>query len=62
MINIEQKLLDFLAEEGLQTVKDVMANTEKFSKNVAFLRIVWKEANNLSGESDTRISPAKKIK
>ena len=62
MINIEQKLLDFLAEEGLQTVKDVMGNTEKFTKNVAFLRIVWKEANNLSGESDSRTSPAKKVK
>ena len=39
-----------------------MANTDKFSKNTAFLRIVWKEANNLAGGSDSRTSPAKKVK
>ena len=61
MINIEQKLLDFIAEENIQTVKDVMANTDKFSKNTTFLRIAWKEVNNLAG-GEVKTSPAKKIK
>ena len=38
-----------------------MANTEKFSKNTTFLRIAWKEVNNLSGGQD-KTSPAKKVK
>ena len=38
-----------------------MTNTEKFSKNTTFLRIAWKEVNNLSGGQD-KTSPAKKVK
>ena len=48
-IHIEQKLIDFVKQDGILLVQDLMPNIDKFAKNTTFLRIVWKEVNNLDG-------------